>query len=270
MICPICNHPPTDTVRINNGHSAQLCHECDFLMTVTETDPLRVNAETYPLKTRILTYFLREKEFTSRYGAILALIRRHARIESLLEIGSNIGVFADFARQRGIHVDSVELHDECREFQRLAYKIDAVSDLSALSGRTYNAVVLMDVLEHIPDPVEYLCLIKKFLSRDGVIFLQFPNKNSWASRLAGEKWGWWSAPDHLYHFSGKAVHRAAEKSGYHVVLLNHVSPVLDDLEGIPFLGRLFSPARVLSRWLNVNLFISVKGGSLIQALLKPR
>lgn len=267
MICPICQQPSTGTVRINDGYSARHCRNCDFLMTDVETSSLRVNEETYRLKDRILTYYLREKEFEQRYDAILGLLRRYAHIGSLLEVGSNIGVFADLARRRGVRVDSVELNEECRTFQRLAYHIDAVNDLTALAGRTYDAIVLMDVLEHIPGPVEYLRHLKEFLSEDGVIFLQFPNKNSMAARIAGECWGWWAAPDHLSHFSTSAVRGAAAQSGLRVVLLRCVSPVLDDLGMIPILRHLFPPLRALARWVDTNPMMELRGGSLIQALL---
>lgn len=273
MNCPICHRETAGTVRINNGYTARECPDCDFLMTDAEASPLRVNEETYRLKERVLIYSLREKEFERRYDGILGLLRRHAHVGSLLEVGSNIGVFADLARRRGIRVDSVEPNEECRAYQRLAYRIDAVADLAALAGRTYDAIVLMDVLEHIPDAVDYLARLKEFLAEDGVIFLQFPNRNSWASRFSGERWAWWAAPDHLFHFSGKAVRRAAEKTGYRVALLRYVGPLMDELAGVPVLGRLVSrlllpPARILARWVNTNPLLPLAGGSLIQALLR--
>jgi|GEM_PF-2595731 len=267
--CPICGGPAARTVPINDGHAAALCTACDLLTTITSADPRAVNEQTYRLKDRIATYCLREGELLARYRRTLELLRRFGPIESLLEIGSNIGVFADLARSQGICVASVEINAACRTFQQLAYGLDAVGSLADLEPRRYDAVVLMDVLEHIPRPVEYLASLRDFLSPGGLVFLQFPNKNSWACRVAGTRWPWWAAPDHLHHFSVRAARRVAARAGYEVAFARCVSPLLDDLGCLPVIGKLVRPIGVLGRWIDPNPLVAWPGGSLIQAVLRP-
>jgi SAM-dependent methyltransferase len=261
---------------LNDGYFARHCPGCDLLITDADASREcleRTNRERYAADGRLQTHYLRRGEFSRRYRDILALIRRHSGggVRSMLEIGSNIGVFAGYAAEQGIAVETVEINDDLRALQEILHKVPAYKSISDVpEGRSYDAIVMMDVLEHIPGPVEYLGGLKEYLKDDGVVFLQMPNKNSWSSRIAGKRWGWWSAPDHLYHFSGRALLRAAERAGYRAILLRFVSPVLDDLEGIPVLGRIFSPARFLSRWVNPNPFLAIPGGSLILAILKVR
>jgi len=274
--CEICGETSAVRRELNDGYYAHFCTGCDFLWTDVDrgTSSLEeINKGQYEVKGRLLTYFLRQREFSCRYKKILGLLRRHVGggMETMLEIGSNIGAFAGYASEHGIQVETIEIQDDLRAMQSILYKVPAYKSMADISeGRTYNVIVMMDVLEHIPGPVNYLSRLKHFVAADGIVFLQMPNKNSWVSRIAGKQWGWWSAPDHLYHFSARAIFRAAEKSGYQVIRLRHVSPVLDDLEGIPILGRIFSPVRILSRWMNPNPIVESRGGSLIQAVLKPQ
>jgi hypothetical protein len=126
----------------------------------------------------------------------------------------------------------------------------------------------MDVLEHIPGPVDFLMKTTEYLSKDGIIFLQFPNKNSLAAKLAGEKWGWWSAPDHLYHFSDLAVSVLARRSGLTIQYLTKASPIVDDLISLPYIGKLLLPLLIINRIIPINNFVHFKQGSIIQVILK--
>jgi hypothetical protein len=126
----------------------------------------------------------------------------------------------------------------------------------------------MDVLEHIPKPAAFLKKVTNYLSEEGIIFLQFPNKNSLAAKLAGRKWGWWSAPDHLYHFSESAVSVLADKTGLEIQRLIKTSPVVDDLIGLPFIGKMFYPLLIINRFIPINRFINFRQGSFLQVILK--
>jgi len=241
--CTICGRECTGRIRINDGFVAHVCTHCDFAMTDTrnvESSVAEINEQFYQLNDRVQTYYARSKEFEKKYGQLLSHLkacRRGNRIGSLLEVGSNIGYFAHYAQTHGIQVTSIEINDKMREFQQLVYGLAPLGDVEDLDEHaTFDAIVMMDVLEHIPAPIDFLQLMAAHLEPDGIIFLQFPNKNSLAARLSGERWGWWQAPDHLFHFSQQAVHAAAARAGLTVSHCRAVSPVMDELTGLPRVG----------------------------------
>lgn len=274
-VCHICREPMKRQKAINDNFTSSLCESCDLLATNVSfhnNDIAERNKEMYRLEHRLLTYYLRNKEFQSRYKNLLRHIEGHVpgKIQRVLEMGSNIGYFANFIKSRGIHVETVEINESLRAFQQLAYGIASYKSLDDLDDRRrYDLVVMIDVLEHIPDPVDILKRLRAYVNDEGVVFIQSPHKNSLSAKIAGKRWNWWSAPDHLYHFSGKSLTLIARKAGFETVSLRYVSPLLDDLVNLPAVGRLFTPIRVLSRWINVNPAVPFGRGSLIQVLIRP-
>jgi len=55
---------------------------------------------------------------------------------------------------------------------------------SDLHGKTFNLIVMRDVIEHIPDQKRFLKYIKKFLKSDGKFFLAFP---PWQNPFGGHQ-----------------------------------------------------------------------------------
>lgn len=274
-ICEFCGEPTSRTLPLNDGFTGHLCAGCDVLFTNAShafEERESVNESFYPLTERLAIYRNRREELRSRYLEVEKFIRSHvdATPLSVLEIGSNVGSFAAQMRERGINVETVEVNPTLREYQvreRSLICYPHVQDIPP--GRHYNVVVFMDVLEHIPQPIEVLKQVRSLLSDAGVVFLQFPNKNSLIASVAKSRWSWWSAPDHLYHFSTRGVDRLAARAGYECRSVRTLSPVLDDLTQVPGLGLLARAVfRLAGKW-NVNPLVEFSRGSLIQAVLRP-
>lgn len=186
----------------------------------------------------------------------------------VLEIGSNIGFFADILARSDCDIKTVELNDKCREFQKIIYGIESYHSLDEIAAdEQFDAIVMVDVLEHIPYPVNFVKSLKSHLRPSGVLFLQFPNKNSLAAKIAGNRWPWWSAPDHLYHFSEAAVRVLAEKCDFNAVHIDKHSPALDDLTSIPLVGKLFNVLLPINKIFPLNRQIHHEYGSLLQCIL---
>lgn len=272
--CGLCDRATSRTQKLNNGFMGSLCDACDLLSTNME-DAMQIShpsGKHYELEHRILTYSLRQKEFQTRYERLLKLIGRliPRKIESILDVGGNIGYFANFVRQKNIFVETLEVLEDLRAFQRLAYGIHSYGAPEEIPAeKHYDAIIMMDVLEHVRRPVDFLKQLKPHLAGGGGVFVQSPNKNSLMARISGDRWNWWQAPDHLHHFSEKSLKLVATRAGFDVVLSRAVSPLLDDLVNLPFAGKLFAPLRVLSRWIDVNPTLSFRHGSLLQVILLP-
>jgi len=272
-LCDICEMQCDESMAINDGLIAHVCTQCDLAMTNAQNiaiNRVEINEQYYDLEQRVRTYYARSKEFEYKYGQLLSLLRRVSNNEvgTLLEVGSNIGFFSHFMNCQGIHVTSVEINCQMREFQRLVYGISPLEQISQVEpSLKFDAIVLMDVLEHIQKPVEVLSDLACRLTSGGAIFLQFPNKNSLSARLAGPAWGWWQAPDHIYHFSPYAVIKLAAKAGLKVSFMQTVSPLVDELTNLPRIGKMFAPLMRFNRSFVLNRFIKWKRGSLIQAVL---
>lgn len=65
----------------------------------------------------------------------------------------------------------------------------------------FDAVVLWDVLEHLPDPVGACHRLVSWLKPGGLLCLSTPNMGSPTARLMGRRWPFMTVPEHLVFFS---------------------------------------------------------------------
>src|SRR5690606_19118293 len=84
----------------------------------------------------------------------------------------------------------------------------------------FDAVVLLNVLEHVPDPVNTVQLCRSLLNPDGILCVRVPNDFTplqQAAELQTKKQSWWvAAPDHINYFNFKSLRRLFEGLGFDV------------------------------------------------------
>ncbi len=96
----------------------------------------------------------------------------------ILEVGPGWGAFAEYAARRGIHVTGVTNSVKSQEFlrdlgERLDLEWDIVfSDIFDYdSDERYDAIVMMGVLEHLPDYPRILAKFQELLKPGGRMYL---------------------------------------------------------------------------------------------------
>lgn len=96
---------------------------------------------------------------------------------NLLELGSAHGSFLAVAREAGYRVAGVEMSPWVVEFAEKTFGVPVslgpVESLNLQPG-TLHVIVLMDVLEHLPDPVTTMKCCLDLLKPDGLLLIQTP------------------------------------------------------------------------------------------------
>lgn len=253
---------------LNPPFFAHQCERCGFARTVLD-EPSSIEG-LYPLADRLRTYATRRREFERRFKDTIRFLRPTSPTASFLEIGGNVGAFSRYLISEGFDVNGVEIQPDLARHQR-SMGIPCVARLQDLPlGKRYDYIVMMDVLEHIPGCPDYLRGLKGYLKPAGAIFLQFPNSVSSDARILGENWGWWEAPDHLFHFTPSAVDQLAKMAGFRVLEIRTVDLFLDSLLAKRSLSRIKVRAlRILNGFQPLNTFrvCASDSGSLIQSIL---
>ncbi len=139
----------------------------------------------------------RGRRHTARW--LLDLLGRYVPRGRLLEVGCGYGLLLDEARRRGYETEGLELSREAvahaRETLGLSVEDVAFED-AALEGRRYDAVLLVDVLEHFDDPARALTRASDLLAPRGALLVVTPDPSSLTARLAGGRW-WAYLPSHF-------------------------------------------------------------------------
>jgi SAM-dependent methyltransferase len=134
---------------------------------------------------------------------------------SLLEVGPGSGHLLAAARQAGYSVTGVESSEINRIFIRDIWGIDSVyADISALpAGVKFDAVVAINVIEHVYEIREWLRSIASFLVPKGVLYLSTANAASLEASVLGPWWAMCRAKDHVALPSLAGMVRAARGAG---------------------------------------------------------
>lgn len=111
-------------------------------------------------------------------------IARMGQLQAALDVGSGSGIMGGYLKELAVPiVHGVEPHLESR--QHTAHIYDQLSaGLQELAAeRQYDLILLLDVLEHTPDPFSYFAEISKLLAPGGRLLLSLPNIAHWSVRL---------------------------------------------------------------------------------------
>ncbi|HEX8807083.1 MAG TPA: class I SAM-dependent methyltransferase [Candidatus Aquilonibacter sp.] len=153
-------------------------------------------------------------------------LHKHKRAGRLLEIGCAAGTFLRQARDAGWDVCGIEVSADSAEIARRKFGINVATgtlERGAFAPRSFDAVVLWNVVEHLDDPVLVLALVKEVLKDDGVLVIETPNIDGLFPRLSygvssdGRFWRHPQPPTHLFEFSKKSLQHVLEAAGMRTI-----------------------------------------------------
>jgi SAM-dependent methyltransferase len=148
---------------------------------------------------------------------LLARLERYVEKGALVDLGCWVGFLLDEARARGWDpVVGVEPSTFASGFAREQLNLDVRTDdlmTADLPAGRHQAVVLGDVIEHLPDPAAALDRVRDLLAPGGAIMLMLPDAGSRLARLMGTRW-WSVNPSHVHYFTRSSLARLLLDRGF--------------------------------------------------------
>jgi SAM-dependent methyltransferase len=135
---------------------------------------------------------------------------------SVMEVGCGDGHYLSILAGLGAEVYGLEPSAPFRrltELRGLPVYAGYAADLEPLPGGPYDAIVTREVLEHVPDPIDFLSSIRASLTSDGIALVEVPSLEQALEH--GRFFDFF--PDHLNYFSVGTLARALERSGFLVL-----------------------------------------------------
>jgi len=226
--CICCGDERVQAVYDVRSFTIVRCPSCGLGRTVLEEgfDFERYYSEAY-FQGRVddgyADYIGSEDTLRAEFQHTLAYLRRRSTgRDRLLEFGCAYGFFLQEAARHFRAVEGIELSADAVGFcQSRGLRVTAgvVSD-ATLDG-PYDAVVGLDVIEHVPDPHEVVRMIGQRLKTGGVLLLTTGDWGSLLARTMGRRWRLMTPPQHLSFFTRASMSRMIERAGLRVVELSH-------------------------------------------------
>jgi cyclopropane fatty-acyl-phospholipid synthase-like methyltransferase len=139
----------------------------------------------------------------------------------LLDVGAGSGHLARSLEKRlpGIEILCVEESESLRnQLGRQGFEVAANLD-SISSNRSFDAVLLIEVIEHVPDPVGFLDHLRRHLDLEGRIFLTTPCGEL---RNGSRATNAYDTPEHVQFFTEKSLRLAIKKAGFRDIRYEYI------------------------------------------------
>ncbi|MGC8989464.1 MAG: class I SAM-dependent methyltransferase, partial [Verrucomicrobiia bacterium] len=117
-----------------------------------------------------------------------------------------------------------------------------------LPAESFDAVVFLNVLEHLPSPSRALAQAAELLRPTGIVFVEVPYIFTLAVKIFGKKWFHFE-PTHYYYFSEETLGSMMQKAGLRVLEMC-------------FLPKFMSPAVVVDSFAKHMPFVNTVRGPL--------
>jgi SAM-dependent methyltransferase len=149
--------------------------------------------------------------------SILKKVQNYIKRGRLLDVGAASGILLEQGVALGYDCEGVE---PSKALSAIASRNGQKVHLGILphpdvSGK-YDVITLVDVIEHIPNPVQLLRDIAAHLKPTGFGVLTTPNEQSLVAKLLGGRW-WHYRIAHIGYFNLKTIKLALSQAGLEVV-----------------------------------------------------
>ena len=170
----------------------------------------------------------------------------------LLEIGSFAGLFLERIRASGWDVTGLEPDRPVAQYARGRFGLNIVEGVlpdAPLPKSQFDAVVMLHVIEHMPDPAQNLLAIRRLLKTGGMLVIETPRFDSLAFKLLGRRErSIQNCPGHIFFFTRETLARLLERAGFNVFKAEKVGRTLTVHQFICNLG-------LITRCLPLRIFL---------------
>lgn len=226
--CPVCDGSTVPGL-VRGGHRYRQCRHCGTARVARIPSAAELHTfyeRCYP------TFFAPGPVENGRVELFSSLVERLASKPAdrrLLDIGCGGGHLLVAGERAGWRaVGSDVSHEMCRAARKTsgAHVFQADGGAVPLRAAAFDAVTLVNVLDHVADPGRVLAEARRLLSDTGTLAIRVPNgafhrTTRRALALLGPLGRWAGLADypvfHVYSFTARGLRRLVEREGFRVV-----------------------------------------------------
>jgi 2-polyprenyl-3-methyl-5-hydroxy-6-metoxy-1,4-benzoquinol methylase len=219
--CPVCSSDAIHALATVRHISHDRCGECGFTFANPQP-PESVRDEFY--NGGFYTNYRRLEDHKRRADPYFSIsmytdMRSLARLiadrspRHVLDFGCGTGSFlALLQAEFGIaDVEGLEISAEARERARTAYGLEVAGSVHELRRESYDVVLLLEVIEHVPDPNAFFAEVARLVRPGGTVLITTPAVDNFEGRYMARHCAHYTAPSHVSLFTTKAMRTLLER-----------------------------------------------------------
>ena len=218
--CTVCKDSESIIVLRKESLSLHKCQKCGTVFLGGYSDRFVPELYTYYDKYENLS---KEDVFdpitNSRCENLLRWFSRFGTGREVLDVGCGLGQFVEVANRSGWIAEGLELSRGAVDFARrqgvAVRELDFFSE--EIKPNSYDLVTLFEVIEHVPNPTEFLFRTGEVVRPGGLVYLTTPNFASLDRYLLGADWKI-IHPEHLTYFTPHTLRSLVKKTGFFEIL----------------------------------------------------
>lgn len=227
--CPSCLGTAQAEWGEKNGYRLVRCKACGLIfVSPMPRDSAELYSEGYFSGGKEFGYveYDRDKEPMRRtFETYLAHMEKTlGKKGRLLDIGCATGYFMEVARRSGWEAEGVDISEH-------ASRVGRAKGLTIYTGAmppkdlrdSYDAITLLDVIEHVQDPKAVIAQCGRLLREGGIIVVTTPDSGTIWARLLGPRWHLVVPPEHLVLFNRKNFVEMLARAGFEPRLVTTIA-----------------------------------------------
>jgi 2-polyprenyl-3-methyl-5-hydroxy-6-metoxy-1,4-benzoquinol methylase len=232
--CPLCKATTIEHLHDRSfqdfawklGH----CRSCDLYFTDPKPTPEQMHRfYSGDFHAQLREPGASERAFGDRFRSYIDWIRDFVPSGRSLDVGCATGLLPAMLKEKGYQAEGIEFNPETARWGAENYGIPIrIGSLELLEGQKgcYDLITLTEVVEHTPEPVEFLQTVNRLLKDGGYALVTFPDITApksryyqWMSKLTGRDWVFVTChiPLHTWEFSHDTASATFAKAGFKIV-----------------------------------------------------
>lgn len=223
--CNLCGEDKTRLLAVKFGLSLVVCRRCGLIYASPRlsAEAIQERYESPDFFDEYLRIFQADRRsfnpriFRSHWAAVLDALGAASPPGRLLDVGCAAGFFIKAAAERGWQAQGVEISRVASGYARDIVGVPVLTGTMESAGYpsgSFDAVTMLDFLEHARDPSAALEEAFRVLKDGGMLLLNTPDVQSLSRRILGVDWAVLSPGEHLFVFSEKSLRSLLQKAGF--------------------------------------------------------